>query len=90
MANSKLKRNKKFPHGPVRTCIICRAKLAKKDLIRFSLPVASDDKEVKGRGAYVCTEHDFGQIERYKKTLAKALKCDVEALHNHLMGESRS
>jgi predicted RNA-binding protein YlxR (DUF448 family) len=89
MAIRKLKSSKKFPQGPVRTCVICRTKAFKKELVRFSIPVDSSGTERKGRGAYVCVEHDSKQIERYKKKLAKALRCDVEALHN-LIGKIRS
>ncbi|MEN8257853.1 MAG: YlxR family protein [Thermodesulfobacteriota bacterium] len=74
----------------MRTCVICRTKAPKKELVRFALPANIAGSEKKGRGAYVCVEHDSVQIERYKKKLAKALRCDAEALHNHLMGESRS
>ena len=71
MMSRKLKKSKKFPHGPIRTCVICRTKVLKKDLIRFSLPLEFAGEEVKGRGAYVCTEHDFEQIERYKKKISQ-------------------
>ena len=59
-------------------------------LIRISLAVNVDGHEKKGRGAYVCPEHDSGQIGKNKKKLARALRCDVQALHIHLKGESRS
>ena len=46
-------------HVPIRTCISCDKKGAKKDLVRLSLDTSGqlvrDDRGImKGRGAYVC------------------------------------
>ncbi|MBU0679805.1 MAG: YlxR family protein [Proteobacteria bacterium] len=70
----------KFPLGPVRTCVICRTKALKKELVRISLSSRHGEKK-NGRGAYVCADHDSVQLEKNRKKLAKALRCDVEALH---------
>ncbi len=47
-------------HVPERTCIVCRKKLPKKELIRFCFKREKIimDKEQKegGRGAYLCSE----------------------------------
>ncbi len=47
-------------HIPERTCIVCRKKLPKKELIRFCFKEGKIimDKEQKGggRGAYFCSE----------------------------------
>jgi predicted RNA-binding protein YlxR (DUF448 family) len=46
-------------HIPIRTCVSCRAKRAKKDLIRLSLSKEGEltrdmNGKMQGRGAYVC------------------------------------
>ncbi len=80
----------KFPHGPIRTCVICRKKAPKRELRSFSLPRQRAAGLKTGRSAYVCLEHEAGQIEKNKKKLAKALRCDAQAMHIHLNGEIRS
>lgn len=74
----------------MRTCVICRVVAPKKELQRLSLSTDFGGNENQGRGAYVCAEHNSAQILKNKKKLAKALRCDVEALHIHLKGEIRS
>jgi predicted RNA-binding protein YlxR (DUF448 family) len=80
----------KFPSGPIRTCVICRHKMPKKELQRFTPPDHVGGTESKGRGAYVCTGHDSVQIDKNIKKLARALRCDAKALHIHLKGKIRS
>lgn len=70
----------KFPLGPVRTCVLCRAKALKTELVRIPRP-AGAGPALPGRGVYVCAGHDAAQIVKNRKKLAKALRCDVEALH---------
>lgn len=46
-------------HIPIRTCVSCRTKMAKKDLIRLVLNgkdqvVVDSDGKGKGRGIYTC------------------------------------
>jgi len=46
-------------HVPIRTCVSCGAKQAKRDLIRFLVNgagqvVRDDQGKAQGRGAYVC------------------------------------
>lgn len=49
-------------HLPLRTCLVCRGKRPKKDMVRLVADpeagaVVSDAKQVmKGRGAYACRE----------------------------------
>ncbi len=46
------------PFGPVRTCIVCRKKYPKRDLVRLVLrdgaAVVDSRQKMSGRGAYVC------------------------------------
>lgn len=54
-------------HIPVRTCVACRKKASKSDMIRVVL----DDDEAKidqkqklsGRGAYVCSEDCYNNVK---------------------------
>ncbi len=46
-------------HIPIRTCIVCRAKRSKKELIRLTIDargliVRDDHMKIQSRGAYVC------------------------------------
>ena len=48
-------------HIPIRTCVSCKNKMAKKDLMRLVLNgkdriVIDSDGKRKGRGAYICNK----------------------------------
>lgn len=68
---------------PLRTCVITKEKLPKKDLLRI---VRTPEGEVKidetgklnGRGAYI--KKDIAVLERIKKSdvLQKKLECNIE------------
>jgi len=77
--------SKKKSHIPVRTCIVCRKKKAKGELIRLSVDqdntlIADMNGTRKGRGAYLCRN----QFCREKLTLIKKMdrifKTDVRAI----------
>lgn len=66
-------------HIPERTCIVCRKKLPKKNLIRFCFKngqvILDEAKKEMGRGAYFC-EQCISKIEnkKVKKKLLHALR----------------
>jgi hypothetical protein len=69
---------------PVRKCVGCNEQLGKKELIRV---VRSKEGEVSldltgkksGRGAYVCKDIICLAKARKKKSLERALKCEIPA-----------
>lgn len=77
---------------PIRTCIICRSKSNKKNLIRLT-PVKQrlivDTKQnIGGRGYYICREVKCIEAGLKKKLLRKTIKDDLflqEALLEQLM-----
>ncbi len=66
-------------HIPERTCVVCRKKLPKKNLIRFCFKdgqiILDEAKKEEGRGAYFC-EQCFPKIknEKVKRKLFYALR----------------
>ena len=60
-------------HVPIRTCISCDKKGAKKDLVRLTLDtngqLVRDDRGImKGRGAYVCDSRPcLAQLSKTKR-----------------------
>lgn len=71
-------------HVPERTCIICRRKTSKGDLIRLVL-VATGGVEVdiggklKGRGAYLCPFRDCWNVAVKGGRLEYSLKGKIDA-----------
>ncbi|HOJ92636.1 MAG TPA: YlxR family protein [Dictyoglomaceae bacterium] len=68
-------------HIPLRTCIGCGEKKAKRELIRI---VRKKDKilfdstgKVSGRGTYICPKTECLEKALKKKALSRALKCDI-------------
>lgn len=69
-------------HIPVRECIVCGNKFAKKDLIR----IASKDNEIfldaehksGGRGAYICKNPDCFDTLLKKRRLDRAFRKSVD------------
>ena len=48
-------------HVPIRTCVICRSKKARKELVRLALDkdkriIIDDLQKKEGRGVYLCDE----------------------------------
>ena len=68
---------------PMRMCVSCRERFAKKDLIRI---VATPDGEVKvdptgrmpGRGAYVCHDPECMKKAVQQQKLDRGLHCKVD------------
>ena len=79
---------------PVRTCLACRAKKPKKELIRI---VRSDEGisldftgRKNGRGAYVCNDADCIAKLKKGKMLSKAFSCQVsDEVYDRLAEEFR-
>ncbi len=70
-------------HVPERTCVGCRRKAPKGDLLRIAASrdgtLAPDPgARLPGRGAYLC--YSEGCLRAAKKKLARALRCDPEQL----------
>jgi predicted RNA-binding protein YlxR (DUF448 family) len=69
-------------HVPLRSCIACRERRPKRDLIRI---VRTPDGTLKldpkgkrsGRGAYLCRKHQCLEAALQSRRLSQALKCEV-------------
>ena len=66
-------------HVPIRTCIVCRKKKDKRDLIRLVLDsegwvVVDASGCAAGRGAYVCRNKECWASLQNRKLLAKAFR----------------
>ena len=75
---------------PLRTCVVTKEKLEKKDLIRI---VRTPDKEIKiditgklnGRGAYIKKDENVLEIAKNKKILSHTLECEIpESIYDEL------
>jgi predicted RNA-binding protein YlxR (DUF448 family) len=69
-------------HVPQRTCVICRATLPKRTLIRVvrtpsgALAVDARGKQA-GRGAYLCPRRECYMSARARSAVAHALEVDI-------------
>lgn len=84
MMNSKNKIKSQIPkprHIPQRSCIACREKKDKRDLIRLvysSTIVEIDPKGKKpGRGAYLCSKYECWDMALSKNRLDHALRANL-------------
>jgi predicted RNA-binding protein YlxR (DUF448 family) len=71
-------------HVPMRTCIACRQKRPKRELIRVvRRPEGAIEIDLKGklsgRGAYLCATDECWHEALEERKLAKALQCQVSA-----------
>lgn len=69
------------PRGPVRSCIVCRAKASPDDLVRltvdpYGVGVVDFRGKLGGRGAW-CHPRCLPELERQPRRLEKPLKCPV-------------
>ncbi|MFN2245271.1 MAG: RNase P modulator RnpM [Anaerolineae bacterium] len=73
---------KRRKHVPLRSCIACRTKSPKRDLIRVvrtpegTLEVDTQGKRA-GRGAYLCRKSQCCETALQPGRLSQALKCQV-------------
>ncbi len=86
-------------HKPVRTCVSCRAKREKDQLLRITLDdtfrlVIDDLKRRPGRGAYICMKASCRQRalegNRLQRALRRPIQIDMEAVRvllNRDLGE---
>jgi predicted RNA-binding protein YlxR (DUF448 family) len=72
-------------HIPLRTCVVTREKLPKKELIRFVLESSSGKvkldltgKEIKGRGANMTPSLETFEEAIKRKVLNRALKTEIK------------
>lgn len=69
-------------HVPLRSCIACRAKRPKRELIRIvrkpdgSIEIDPRGK-VAGRGAYLCPSRSCWDLALERKRLSQALKVEI-------------
>ncbi len=71
-------------HVPLRTCVVCRTKADKRELIRIvHAPsgelVVDDTGKRSGRGAYLCSNPDCRQRAFSGSRLSRALRAEVTA-----------
>jgi len=71
-------------HVPLRTCIACGQKRAKRELIRIvRAPTAAIEVDPRGkhpgRGAYLCRDRRCWDEALDEKKLSRALKCQMSA-----------
>ena len=76
------KNNTKTKHIPLRSCVICRVKLPKKELIRIvrtpAMEVVLDNgNDTNGRGAYLCQSRQCWDKSLVKNNIGHALKIAV-------------
>lgn len=65
---------------PQRTCVCCRKKDDKNNLIRLSMgggAIAVDMNKTVGRGVYVCAECASGDRKKLQKGLSRAFRKQV-------------
>lgn len=79
----------------MRTCVACRAKKEKKDLLRIvknkNGEISFDkDKKADGRGAYVCNCEECKQRLLKSKALSRVFKSNVNADVYAKIGENLS
>ena len=68
---------------PLRTCVITREKLPKKDLLRIVRTpegnvLVDETGKMNGRGAYIKKDIQVLEQARKKKTLERNLECSIE------------
>jgi predicted RNA-binding protein YlxR (DUF448 family) len=71
-------------HVPARTCIACRQKRAKRELVRVvRTPEQTIELDLKGkragRGAYLCRDPRCWETALAQNKLGHALKCQISA-----------
>ncbi len=71
----------RIKHKPQRSCVVCRVKTDKRDLIRL---VIADGKlqmdlsgKMNGRGAYLCGNRDCWTVASAQMQLARALRREL-------------
>jgi predicted RNA-binding protein YlxR (DUF448 family) len=75
---------KRRTHVPLRTCITCRQKRPKRELLRVVRRPEGDIEvdprgKLSGRGAYLCPRHECWGLALDPHKLGRALKCQVSA-----------
>ncbi len=74
---------KRRKHVPLRTCVVCRQKLPKRELIRIvrtlegTIEIDPRGKHP-GRGAYLCHKRRCWETALERGTLARALKSPLD------------
>ena len=68
---------------PLRTCVVTREKLPKKDLLRIvrtpeGVVVADESGKINGRGAYIKKDVSVLEQAKKKKILERHLECTIE------------
>jgi len=81
--------SKKKSHVPIRTCIVCRQKKAKSELIRLVIDddnklIADIKGRLKGRGAYICRDQSCGKKLVLSSKLDRVFKKKVRAVSETL------
>ncbi|MBN2418868.1 MAG: YlxR family protein [Deltaproteobacteria bacterium] len=72
-------------HVPIRTCVICRSKKAKKELIRLILDkdkrvIVDELKKKEGRGIYLCNEIPCREKFSKNKGLNRFFRTDTAVI----------
>jgi predicted RNA-binding protein YlxR (DUF448 family) len=86
---------KRRKHIPLRSCIACREKLPKRELIRIvrtpegTLEIDPDGKRA-GRGAYLCRKRRCSETALNPGRLSQSLKCAVTASEAEMLRASVS
>ena len=73
--------NNKKGHVPIRTCVICRSKKAKIELIRLVLDkdnriIIDEFRKKEGRGIYLCDDGSCGERFLKNKGLNRFFRTD--------------
>lgn len=72
-------------HVPQRTCVICRTKTAKRELVRVVLTpegecLIDETGKRSGRGAYICGKQECRRQVLRSGRLARALRIEPDAV----------
>jgi predicted RNA-binding protein YlxR (DUF448 family) len=91
LKNSSKKSNHRQRHTPERSCIACRAKKAKKDLIRLVCGADTVKIDFKGkdagRGAYLCSMRECWEAGLKSNRLEHALRTKLTLENRQVLVE---
>jgi predicted RNA-binding protein YlxR (DUF448 family) len=71
-----------YKRQPIRTCLSCKKKIEKSDLIRIirnkeNFIIVDESGKTPGRGAYICLSEECTGKAIKKKIIDKALRTDI-------------
>ncbi len=81
-------------HQPQRTCVVCRQKQNKRDLIRLVITDTGlkidESGKASGRGAYLCDTSECWERASSTQILAKALRAEISDNDRMILRQMKS